>query len=231
MSKGNILLIETATEICSVAICNNEKILSSKQEQVVTKHVSRLPLMIQECLEATHLAFKDLGAVAISDGPGSYTALRVGASTAKGICFALSIPLIKINTLQSLANGVLLSETNSGPIVPMIDARRMEVFTATYDTNLEPIKPTHNFIWSEEIDLSYFAPNSILCGSGAEKIFQKIFEQRRDIKLSKIKECNAEYLFSIALKKYQKMEFEQLYSYSPAYFKLPNITTPKKNVI
>ena len=130
MSKGNILLIETATEICSVAICNNEKILSSKQEQVITKHVSRLPLMIQECLEAAHLAFKDLGAVAISDGPGSYTAL--------------------------------------------IDARRMEVFTATYDTNLEVIKPTHNFIWSEEIDLSYFAPNSILCGSGAEKIFQKI---------------------------------------------------------
>jgi len=229
--KEYLLLIDTATDICSVAICNHVNIIANDTELVVTKHISRLPLMIKNCLTKAKISFDDLVAIAISDGPGSYTSLRVGAAIAKGIGYAKSIPLIKVNTLLALANGVIQLGEVSSSIVSMIDARRMEVYTATFDSEKNMIKNVNSLIWNESFYLNRFQQRSILCGNGAEKIYNMIKNDRPDIQLSPILACNATYLFEIAIEKYNNKEFENIFSYSPAYFKQPNITTSKKNII
>lgn len=229
--KEYILLIETATDICSVAVCNQKKIIAIVTELVITKHISRLPIMIQNCLLQSQISFDDLVAIAISDGPGSYTSLRVGAATVKGICYAKSIPLIKINTLHAIANGVLQLGGIPTSIVSMIDARRMEVYTATFDSERNMIKNVNSLIWNESFDLNYFQQQSIFCGNGAEKIYKMIQNDRPDIRLSSVLDCSASFLFEIAVEKYINNEFENIHSYSPSYFKQPNITTSKKNII
>ncbi|MDI1257495.1 MAG: tRNA (adenosine(37)-N6)-threonylcarbamoyltransferase complex dimerization subunit type 1 TsaB [Flavobacterium sp.] len=130
-----ILNIETATKSCSVAIAKDGVTLLCKEmaEQGYS-HAEKLHVFIEEILAETHLKFSDLNAIAVSQGPGSYTGLRIGVSAAKGLCFALNIPLIAVDTLNVLA---LKAKVNSGLIVPMIDARRMEVYSAVFDANYQ----------------------------------------------------------------------------------------------
>ncbi len=135
-----ILNLETATKNCSVTIAKEGKTIACKEiaEQNFS-HAEKLHVFIEELLAENNLKFSDLNAIAVSQGPGSYTGLRIGVSSAKGFCYALNIPLIAIDTLQLLAKQIQIKE---GVIVSMIDARRMEVFTAFYDKNHEQIRTT-----------------------------------------------------------------------------------------
>lgn len=128
-----ILNIETATKNCSVSLAKDGiTILTKEISEAGYSHAEKLHVFIEEILKETQTNVKDLKAVAVSKGPGSYTGLRIGVSSAKGICYALDIPLIAVDTLQILAKQLNVEE---GIIVPMIDARRMEVFSAVYDKN------------------------------------------------------------------------------------------------
>ncbi|MDD3004722.1 tRNA (adenosine(37)-N6)-threonylcarbamoyltransferase complex dimerization subunit type 1 TsaB [Flavobacterium sp.] len=166
LSDTYILNIETATKNCSVALAKNGELLSFREiAKEGYSHAEKLHVFIEEILSESKLNFQDLNAVAISQGPGSYTGLRIGVSSAKGLCYALNIPLIAIDTLQSMAAQLKIAE---GIIIPMIDARRMEVFSAQYDANLGCIQPVAAEIITAE---SYQNREDILhfIGDGAPK--------------------------------------------------------------
>jgi tRNA threonylcarbamoyladenosine biosynthesis protein TsaB len=143
-----ILNIETSTKNCSVAVAKNgEMIVCREIAEVGYSHAEKLHVFIEEILVETNLKFSDLNAIAVSKGPGSYTGLRIGVSAAKGLCYALDIPLIAVDTLEVLASQITIEE---GVIVPMIDARRMEVYSAIFDKNHQKIRDTKAEILTEE---------------------------------------------------------------------------------
>ncbi|MCA0349154.1 MAG: tRNA (adenosine(37)-N6)-threonylcarbamoyltransferase complex dimerization subunit type 1 TsaB [Bacteroidetes bacterium] len=132
-----ILNIETASKNCSVSLAKEGKtILCKEMSEEGYSHAEKLHVFIEEILKETNTNFQELKAVAISKGPGSYTGLRIGVSAAKGICYALNIPLISVDTLQVLAKQAKIDE---GIIIPMLDARRMEVYSAVFDKNYNKI--------------------------------------------------------------------------------------------
>ena len=134
-----ILNIETATKNCSVALAKEGKTILCKEiAEEGYSHAERLHVFIEEVIEEAGITFKDLAAIAVSQGPGSYTGLRIGVSAAKGLCYALDIPLIAVDTLKTLASQVKIS---SGLIIPMIDARRMEVYSAIFTPILKIREP------------------------------------------------------------------------------------------
>jgi len=168
-----ILQIETATTVCSVALSKDGETLSVKQINERNIHAEVITLFIDELLKQTGLSYNQLDAIAVSSGPGSYTGLRIGVSTAKGLCFALDKPLIAVETLEAMADGITNEMQLTGKDVllcPMIDARRMEVYTAIFDTHGKRIKPTT----AEIIDTNSFSDllsnhTIIFFGDGASK--------------------------------------------------------------
>lgn len=139
-----ILNIETSTDICSVALAQNGKVLSLHEEQEGKNHASLLTTLIIRCFDSIGLQLTDLDAVAVSKGPGSFTGLRIGVATAKGLCYSLDKPLISVNTLQSMASNFMNKYPEEKNIVlcPMIDARRMEVYLALFNSQLEFTRET-----------------------------------------------------------------------------------------
>ncbi len=132
---GLILNLETATNVCSVAVARDGKVLALREEKEGRNHARILTTFIAQCIEEAGVTLQNLDAVAVSKGPGSYTGLRIGVATAKGLCYALNKPLIGVNTLQSLATCYILTHPEMPPntlLCPMIDARRMEVYTALF---------------------------------------------------------------------------------------------------
>ena len=218
-----ILCIETATEVCSVAIGSNDKVLYAAQLEEGLKHSELLTTLIKDVTSAAQLRLQDLHAVAISHGPGSYTGLRVGASTAKAICYALDIPLIAVPTLETLAWPYRLSEY---VVIPAIDARRMEAYTAVYK-NGKVLRHTESTIWTESIfvDLVNNYGPILICGNGIEKGRHLVPNKGVDLCPSL---CDARHLVGLAYKKYLALAFEDIAYYDPYYFKSPNITTPKR---
>ena len=143
-----LLNIETATRVCSVAIGRDGELIALKETNKEKSHSSVITLLIQEVLKKAGIVLSDLDAIAVSKGPGSYTGLRIGVSTAKGLCYSLDRPLIAVNTLQAMAISRVENKSEI-PILycPMIDARRMEVYTAFYDAdNNEVRKPGADII-------------------------------------------------------------------------------------
>jgi len=161
-----ILNIETATKNCSVSLAENGKTIAIKEfAGEGYTHAEKLHVFIEDVLQETGLDFKDLNAIAVSMGPGSYTGLRIGVSAAKGLCYALTIPLIAIDTLELLARKITI---DSGVIIPMIDARRMEAYTAIFDADYNKIRE----IKAEIIDAGFFdeiKQTIHLTGDGAAK--------------------------------------------------------------
>lgn len=151
-----ILNIETATKNCSVSIAKDGETVACKEiSELGYSHAEKLHVFIEEIIKETQLDFKDLSAIGISQGPGSYTGLRIGVSSAKGLCFALNIPLIAVDTLQILASQVKI---DNGFIVPMLDARRMEVYSAVFNANLEKTKAVEAEIIDENSYADYQEP-------------------------------------------------------------------------
>lgn len=168
-----------------------------------------------------------LNAVAISDGPGSYTGLRVGASVAKGLCYALDIPLIAVSTLQSLAAGVS-ALFPSHHLMPCIDARRMEVYTAIYDSGLTLVKKPDNLIVNVDVlkKLSLAYAPLVIMGNGAAKLTGYSAEIP-NLQISP-SACNAADMCALAYTNWSNKHWSDLVTYTPNYLKSPNITIPKK---
>ena len=168
---AKILQIETATQTCSVALAVDGKTIALKEETAKNIHAGSLTLFIVAAMEQAGLRYQDLDAIAVSKGPGSYTGLRIGISTVKGLCFALDKPLIAIDTLKMMANGFLLKNPGyRGLICPMIDARRMEVFTALYNEKLEVVDPvTAKIIDADSYAAELRAHQISFIGDGASK--------------------------------------------------------------
>jgi tRNA threonylcarbamoyladenosine biosynthesis protein TsaB len=222
-----ILGIETATEVCSVAIIKDEICLAEHNNLDGNAHVSQLHAMVQNLMQENGFGLNQLNAIAISIGPGSYTGLRVGVSAAKGFAFALNIPVIGITSLKSLANRFLVqTEKINGLLVPMIDARRMEVYSAVYDINLTELEPIHAKILEEDsfADLANTSP-LYLFGNGASKCIQ--FLNHPNINIIPNFHCGAAGLASLAEQAFQKSDFLNLAYFEPLYLKDFIGTTPK----
>ncbi|MFN0257865.1 tRNA (adenosine(37)-N6)-threonylcarbamoyltransferase complex dimerization subunit type 1 TsaB [Pedobacter ureilyticus] len=227
---STILQIETATPVCSVAISVDGKTIALKEEKAPNIHAASLTLFIEEAMKMAKLAYADLDAIAVSKGPGSYTGLRIGVSTAKGLCFALDKPLIAINTLKMMANGYLSQHPNFGGLVcPMIDARRMEVFTAVFDHRLGEVENTHAKIVDDKSFVLELQNNYIsFIGDGAEKCKAVIDDPNAHFKLDNYN--SATYMSSLAFAAYQANEFEDVAYFEPFYLKDFVFTTSKKKV-
>jgi len=215
----HFLLIETATEVCSVALSCNEKIVSSIYLERGYSHTENLFPFIEKILINGKITIKEIDAVVLSIGPGSYTGLRIGASAAKGICYGLNIPLIAISTLQNIALGVINKQVieEKAWVCPMIDARRMEVFTASFNNKGDAISEVeskiideHSFKLELENNIIYF------CGNGMEKC--KSILQHKNARFIDAPLEASNMLFP-ALKKYENRQFEDVAYFEPFYFK------------
>jgi len=227
---STILQIETATPVCSVAISVDGETVVLKEEKAPNIHASNLTLFIDEAMKTAGIAYADLDAIAVSKGPGSYTGLRIGVSTAKGLCFALDKPLIAINTLKMMANGYLLQHSHFGGLVcPMIDARRMEVFTAIFDHQLNEVAHTHAKIVDDKSFVLELQNNYVsFIGDGAEKCKVVIDDPNAHFHLENYN--SAAFMSSLAYAAYQANEFEDVAYFEPFYLKDFVFTTPKKKV-
>ncbi len=227
-----ILSLETSTKVCSVCVAENNVILVKKELYEANSHATHLTVFIQEMFdELKDVSFKDINAVAVSCGPGSYTGLRIGVSTAKGICYALGIPLIAITSLQVLANAVKDHQfvKDGALICPMIDARRMEVYTALYDSGLKKVKDIEAKIIDEDSFLEELKKNKIVfVGDGSEKCKDVIsggnaFFIQDTVPL-------AANMTEIAYAKYKDKKFEDVAYFEPFYLKDFVATKPKNKV-
>jgi tRNA threonylcarbamoyladenosine biosynthesis protein TsaB len=210
-----ILNIETATKNCSVALSKAGKTLAIRElSEQNFSHAEKLHVFIEELFLETNLKLQDLNAVAVSQGPGSYTGLRIGISAAKGLCYALSIPLIALDTLEILARKI---QVNSGIIIPMIDARRLEVFSAFFDSSFTKIRA----IKAEVIDENSYQEESEilhLIGDGAMK-FKEILTDEKFHYYPEIQFPSAAEMGLISFQKFQNSQFEDLAYFEPFYLK------------
>lgn len=210
-----ILNIETATKNCSVALAKEGKVIASEEiaEQGYS-HAEKLHVFIEAVLKKANCNFSDLEAIAVSQGPGSYTGLRIGVSAAKGLCLALSIPLIAVDTLQILAAQVKI---DSGSIIPMIDARRMEVYSATFDNNGKKIRDTKAEILTEE-SFQEIKETIYFVGDCAEKA-KTVLNKANFIFLENIVFPSANQMASYSYQSFQQQKFENVAYFEPFYLK------------
>lgn len=223
-----ILQLETATTVCSVALAKEGKVIAVKQIDQRNIHAEVITVFIDELLTETGTHYKDINAIAVSCGPGSYTGLRIGISTAKGLCYALEKPLIAIETLESMAQGIItnpemLSTFNFQPstllLCPMIDARRMEVYTAIFNTKGENIKPTAAEIIDENGFADLLKDNKILFfGDGAGKCREVLGHNENAFFLPEFVN-SATHLTKKAAEKFAKKDFEDMAYFEPFYLK------------
>jgi tRNA threonylcarbamoyladenosine biosynthesis protein TsaB len=215
-----ILQIETATTVCSVALAKDGRVLVFKQLDERNIHAEIITLFIEELLTLAGIKFNELDAVAVSCGPGSYTGLRIGVSTAKGLCFALDKPLIAVETLTAMAYGIIATgEYNDTLLCPMIDARRMEVYTALFDSKGSQVEPTSAKIIDSDSFADQLKPDKILFfGDGAEKC-QAILGQHPNARFLPGFTNSATYLTQKAAEKFNNQDFEDVAYFEPYYLK------------
>jgi len=216
MPMALILCIETATTNCSVALAKDGVIVAFREENNLKfSHSEKLHLFIEEVLQEVGIDNSELDAIAVSKGPGSYTGLRIGVSAAKGLCFALDIPLLAISTLKLLAQQV---EENNVYIVPMLDARRMEVYSAVFDPENKIVRETKAEILNENSFAEYLKEKkTIFLGDGAKK-FKSLCNNPNAIFLDD-RFPSAMDMAALANDKYQKKEIENLAYFEPYYLK------------
>lgn len=219
-----ILNIETATKNCSVALAKEGKTILCKEiAEEGYSHAERLHVFIEEIINEAGIGMKELNAIAVSQGPGSYTGLRIGVSAAKGLCYALNIPLIAVDTLQALASKVKIDK---GLIVPMIDARRMEVYSAVFFTSLEKKRE----VLAEVITESSFEDieeTVYFVGDCNEKC-KSVLTKDNFVFLDDIKYPSANEMSALSFDKYKKSDTVDVAYFEPYYLKDFLMTTPKK---
>ena len=212
-----ILHIETSSKNCSVAISDGEKILCLCEEVSENyKQSESLHTYVEWALEGAKLTLKDIEAVSLGKGPGSYTGLRIGASSAKGFCYGLQIPLIATNSLETMIEPFLNKEYDF--IIPVIDARRMEVYSAVFDgVSGEMISATEAKILDENSYQEYQDKKILFVGDGAKKA--KEILQLENAEFNETVYPSAKYLIKKAVEKYNRQEFEDVAYFEPFYLK------------
>lgn len=228
MKNPLILLIETATTTCSIALADNGHVIAVKELNESNIHASQITLFIEEVMFAAKKKYSELQAIAVSMGPGSYTGLRIGVSTAKGLCYALDIPLIAIDTIQAMASGILetVDFPATGLLIPMLDARRMEVYTGVYRKDLSIVEAVSAKIIDEDSFNEYKNHELFLFGDGSDK-FKDLFSDHKNIHFVDFS-TSASHLSSLALVKFNEAQFENVAYFEPFYLKDFLITSPKK---
>ena len=224
-----ILHIETSTNVCSVALSENTNCLFSKSNADGMNHAALLSVFIAEALEVLKLNNKKLDAIAVSSGPGSYTGLRIGVSTAKGLCYGLNIPLIAVSTLEVLATEAINSIGNpeNALFCPMIDARRMEVYSAFYDTSLIMKREiSADIIDSEsyseilsQLPVYFFGNGADKCKSALNHSNARFIENLVPL---------ATNMISLAEKAYSEQKFVDTAYFEPFYLKEFQTSSPKQ---
>jgi tRNA threonylcarbamoyladenosine biosynthesis protein TsaB len=222
MQAPYILAIETSTRVCSVSLFSGNDVIDTKSITEQNAHASHLTLLIENVLTGSGIDFKQLNAIAVSKGPGSYTGLRIGVSAAKGLCYALDIPLISVNTLQSMAKGMRAfhKEPEDNLLYcPMIDARRMEVYCAIFDQKGNEIRKTRAEIIDKHSFSDYLSNNKLVfAGDGAEKCKSVLADNENTVFPDRF-EISAETLAETAFQKYTDKQFEDTAYFEPYYLK------------
>ncbi|MDQ3550099.1 MAG: tRNA (adenosine(37)-N6)-threonylcarbamoyltransferase complex dimerization subunit type 1 TsaB [Bacteroidota bacterium] len=230
-----ILCIETAVEDSSVCLSSGKKIINFKQTTSSRDSAAWLHPAISDLLKESNILLKDVAAVAVSAGPGSYTGLRVGMATAKGLCYSLQVPLITISTLKmmaastaadALASSSDISHLKNNLVCPMIDARRMEVFTAVYDMNMTELLQPQNLILENNSLKALLDKNFItFSGNGSIK-FKQLVQHPNALFINN--KFNAEHLVPFAIEAYERRYFTDLAYSEPFYGKEFYSPAPKQ---
>ena len=239
MNQALILHIETATDICSVAISQGDQQLALAESGPERSHATLLNSFIRECLKQSGKDIKQLNAVAVSKGPGSYTGLRIGVSTAKGIAYALGIPLLSSGTLENMAFGApghpgiqsMISKYKDKLLLcPMLDARRMEVYSAFFNTGMELVRPvTADIVDSESFGDLLAGYQVCFFGNGSEKCEQVLVHPQAHF----VHGVNpsASTMIKPVLERYTAENFEDVAYFEPFYLKDFVATIPKRKVL
>ena len=244
-----ILCLETSTAVCSVALVDNSNVIALRESLDGQNHAEKITIFIDEVMKEANISYNELEAIAVSKGPGSYTGLRIGVSTAKGLCYAMEKPLIAIDTLAAMTEGFLdnnfdnntnimssslslsssLSSSSSSSLssslssssifCPMIDARRMEVYSAFFTGDMKKISDTEALI----IDESSFSDLKLnhhlyLFGDGADKLVS-LFENEENITVIEKFHCSAAYMARLAEEAFKNNDFVDTAYFEPFYLK------------
>ena len=238
-----ILCLETSTAVCSVALVKDGKVIALRESLDGQNHAEKITVFIDEVMKEANVSYRDLDAVATSMGPGSYTGLRIGVSTAKGLCYAMEKPLIAVDTLAAMAHGFkdykttrlqdykevaetqrhrdaeFKAQSSESILCPMIDARRMEVYSAFFNEKLERISET-NAIIIDENSFMEMKQNShlYLFGDGADKL-ASLFENDENITVVERFHCSAAYMAELADKAFKNNDFVDTAYFEPFYLK------------
>ena len=223
-----ILCLETSTAVCSVALEENGKVIALRESLDGQNHAEKITIFIDEVMKEANVSYRDLDAVATSMGPGSYTGLRIGVSTAKGLCYAMEKPLIAVDTLAAMAYGFKDYKTtrlqdykleSTDILCPMIDARRMEVYSAFFNEQLERISETNAIIIEENSFMEMKQNNHLyLFGDGADKL-ASLFENDESITVVEKFHCSAAYMAELADKAFKNNDFVDTAYFEPFYLK------------
>ena len=213
-----LLHIETATDVCSVALTQGAEVLGVKESSDGNSHSKNLLPFIDQVLRESEKTNADLQGVVVSIGPGSYTGLRIGVSTAKGMAYSLGIPVITVSTLESIAQGAKQQAGDNCDIVPMIDARRMEVFAARYDSDMNLLDNVAAVIVDENAYSEFLREKEVLfCGNGMPKC-KELLSQFPNARFADFT-LSAQYMLPAALKKWEAKDFADTAYFEPFYLK------------
>ena len=213
-----ILNIESSSTNCSVSLSKNGELLSVKEKKDEKySHSTKLHSYIDDVLKQQNIDIKDLSAIAVSKGPGSYTGLRIGVAAAKGLCFSLDIPLISISTLLVLSKKIKI---DSGLIIPVLDARRDEVYSAIFDSQYNVIEKDSPTIINSESFSQYSKKNKLyFIGSGQQKC-KELIKTNNNLNFYKTDELpSSKEMALLSYEKYSNSEFEDIAYFEPAYLK------------
>ncbi len=222
-----ILSIESATSVCSVALHDHGKLLGLMELHQENIHAKKLMLLIESLFQKLGLNSKDLAAVAVSSGPGSYTGLRIGVSIAKGLAYGHDIPLIGVDTLLALAHQLVPVCSDGDLLIPMMDARRMEVYTSIVSSRGEEIESSHPLIVEDNPFLDHLNKGKVyFIGDGVEKL-RGILTHPNAVFPNVLNSSKS--MGELAFGKFQKNEFEDLAYFEPNYLKEFRVIASKKN--
>lgn len=225
-----ILCIESTADFCSVCLFKGDEIISYTSSEEKYAHSRYLAVLIDNCLKEKDFTPQNLDAIAISSGPGSYTGLRVGAAIAKGMCYALTIPMIAIDSLHILASPYFNEDITDSIIIPTIDARRDEAYISHFNNKGEQLIKSTPHIFTNQSFFEYHEDEQlIICGNAAHKASQ-IIENRKNVVFYQTLPT-AKAMGKKALEEFERQNFANTAYFEPNYIKSPNITTPKKPLI
>ncbi len=231
---AKIVHIETATNTCSAALSSGEELISFRESHIDKSHAGLLTVFIGELFKEAGISPKDIDAISVSMGPGSYTGLRIGVSVAKGMAYSLNIPLIAVDTLKAMTQGYLkrdfVDNNKSFLLCPMIDARRMEVYLSLFDQKMQRMKETEAVVIDKNSFSEELEENKIFFfGSGAPKC-KAIISHNNAVFIEDFQN-SARDMISLAYRQFKIEDFVDVAYFEPYYLKDFIATTPKNKIL